>query len=104
MSSHTPITSPLPPVSGTLPSAAPGSAPTEPTAGQRPGHTPRIVFSSVVMLLGAGMFLTGTPMSDIFMLLSGCGLISATTLTVAAGGRRLAQVVIEVAVRAAAGK
>ncbi|WP_327740462.1 hypothetical protein OG749_46095 (plasmid) [Streptomyces nojiriensis] len=85
------------------PHALPASGPVE-VPGQRLGHTQRIVFSISVMLLGTGLFVTGTPMTDVFMLLSGCGLISATTLAVAAGGRRLAQVLIEAAVQAATSK
>ncbi|MEU5609765.1 hypothetical protein AB0H03_13710 [Streptomyces sparsogenes] len=50
------------------------------------------------------LFHKGTPISDILILLGGCGAIGAATLAAAGGGRRLMAVVVEAAVRSGAGK
>lgn len=96
---NTPAASPHSPPA---PAFVPGPVPAE-AAGQRLGQNHRIAWSSIVMLLGTGLFVVGTPMTDIFLLLGGCGLISVITLTAMAGGRQLTEGLIEAAVRAAVG-
>lgn len=88
-------TGPVPPCSCT-----PGAA--EPVAGAgRFGPTHTLILLLCVLSLGSGLFLTGAPLDDVFTLLGGLGAIGAATLTAAGGGRRLAAVLVEAAVRGA---
>ncbi|MFK0143278.1 hypothetical protein [Streptomyces murinus] len=73
------------------------------TAG-RFGPTHALILLVAVLLLGSGLFLAGTPLKTVFALLGGLGAIGAATLTAAGGGRRLAVVLIEAAVRCGTGK
>ncbi|MEU3400792.1 hypothetical protein [Streptomyces filamentosus] len=54
--------------------------------------------------LGSGLFLAGTDLDTVLVLLGGCGAIGAATLAAAGGGRRLMAVLVEAAVRSGAGK
>ncbi|MEV6012708.1 hypothetical protein AB0M29_38725 [Streptomyces sp. NPDC051976] len=68
------------------------------------GAPHQLILLLTVLGLGAALFTTGTPISSVFTLLGGCGAIGAATIAAAGGGRRLAQVLVEAAVRAAAGR
>ncbi|KUN35717.1 hypothetical protein AQJ30_23800 [Streptomyces longwoodensis] len=56
------------------------------------------------LALGTVLFLKGTPISDILILLGGSGAIGIDTLTAAGAGRRLMAVLVETAVRSRGGK
>ena len=84
------------------PAAAHGGEPSG-TAG-RFGPTHALILLVAVLLLGSALFLAGTPLTVVFALLGGLGAIGAATLAAAGGGRRLAVVLIEAAVRSSAGK
>ena len=70
-------------------------------ADKRFGPTHQLIVVVTVLLLGVGLFASGTPIPKVFALLGGCGTIGAATVTAAGGGRRLVHVLIEAAVRAA---
>ncbi|MGA5291604.1 hypothetical protein [Streptomyces pseudogriseolus] len=70
----------------------------------RLGPTHALILLIALQALGSGLFLAGTPLSTVFALVGGLGAIGAGTLTLARGGRRLAAVVVEAAVRSGAGK
>ncbi|MER5466656.1 hypothetical protein ABT010_39770 [Streptomyces sp. NPDC002668] len=55
-------------------------------------------------LMGSALTMAGMPMTDVFVLLGGCGAIGAATFAAAGGGRRLAGAVATALVRAAADK
>jgi hypothetical protein len=96
---HTPV--PTCPCTAAKPAAAGG----EPAAsGWRLGPTHALILLIVFLGAGCGLFLAGTPLTVVFALLSGLGAIGAATLAAAGGGRRLAAVLIEAAVRSGAGK
>ncbi|MFC5170657.1 hypothetical protein [Streptomyces mutomycini] len=76
----------------------------EPASMGRFGATHSLILLICVLSLGSGLFLAGTPMDDVFALLGGLGAIGAATLTAAGGGRRLAAVFVEAAVRSGVGK
>ncbi|MGY3206345.1 hypothetical protein ACVW19_006942 [Streptomyces sp. TE5632] len=84
------------------------STPASPAAGEVPagrlGPTHTLILLIAFLALGTVLFLKGTPISDILILLGGCGAIGAATLAAAGGGRRLLAVLVEVAVRSGAGK
>ncbi|MEV4339085.1 hypothetical protein [Streptomyces sp. NPDC049590] len=73
------------------------------TAG-RLGPTHSLILLIAFLALGTALFLKGTPISDVLVLLGGCGAIGAATLTAAGGGRRLMAVLVEAAVRSGASK
>ncbi|WP_331746190.1 hypothetical protein OG923_32850 (plasmid) [Streptomyces halstedii] len=89
-----------PPSSAQPPSPAPAG---EGAAG-RLGPTHTLILLSTFLTLGTALFLKGTPIGDILLLLGGCGAVGAATLTAAGGGRRLMAVLVEAAVRSGAGK
>ncbi|MGW7469297.1 hypothetical protein ACWGJT_32680 [Streptomyces xantholiticus] len=70
----------------------------------RLGPTHALILLIAFLALGTVLFREGTPLGDIFALLGGCGAIGAATLAAAGGGRRLVAVLVEAAVRSAAGK
>ncbi|MFG2276857.1 hypothetical protein ACGFNY_44755 [Streptomyces chartreusis] len=72
--------------------------------GRRFGPTHALILLIAFLGLGSGLFLTGTPLETVFMLLGGLGAIGAATLTAAGGGRRLMAVLVEAAVRSSTGK
>ncbi|MFE2463701.1 hypothetical protein [Streptomyces sp. NPDC059402] len=86
------------------------STPASPTAGEvevpagRLGPTHTLILLIAFLALGTVLFLKDTPISDILILLGGCGAIGAATLAAAGGGRRLMAVLVEAAVRSGAGK
>ncbi|WP_031170671.1 hypothetical protein [Streptomyces durhamensis] len=73
-------------------------------AAVRFGPTHALILLLCFLALGSGLFLAGTPLDTVFALLSGCGAIGAATLAAAGGGRRLAAVFVEAAVRSGTGK
>ncbi|MDX3370121.1 hypothetical protein PV387_29540 [Streptomyces sp. ME02-6987-2C] len=89
-----------------LPSSPPPAG--VPSAAEAPagrlGPTHALILLIAVLVLGTALFLKGTPIGDIFVLLGGCGVIGAGTLAAAGGGRRLMAVLVEAAVRSSAGK
>ncbi|MEV1042376.1 hypothetical protein AB0J01_38055 [Streptomyces sp. NPDC050204] len=93
-----------------LPSPPPASPPAAalPAAAQAPtgrlGPTHTLILLIAILTLGTALFLRGTPLGDVFLLLGGCGAIGAGTLTAAGGGRRLMAVLVETAVRSGTGK
>ncbi|MGW0971827.1 hypothetical protein [Streptomyces sp. NPDC002516] len=72
--------------------------------GGRFGPTHALILLIVFLGLGCTLFLAGTAPATVFALEGGCGAIGAATLTAAGGGRRLATVLLEAAVRSSAGK
>ncbi|MFE2267162.1 hypothetical protein [Streptomyces griseosporeus] len=70
----------------------------------RLGPTHALILLIALQALGSGLFLAGTSLSTVFALVGGLGAIGAGTLTLARGGRRLAAVVVEAAVRSGTGK
>lgn len=80
------------------------SLPPEPAPAARFGPTHHLILLLAVLGLGTALFATGTPMRAVFALLAGCGAISAATVAAPGGLRRTAQVLLEAAARAAAGK
>jgi hypothetical protein len=84
------------------PAAAAGGEPAG--IGGRFGPTHALILLVAVLVLGCGLFLAGTSLEVVFALLGGLGAIGAATLAAAGGGRRLAVVLIEAAVRSGAGK
>ncbi|MFE2879194.1 hypothetical protein ACFXG6_32945 [Streptomyces roseus] len=56
------------------------------------------------LVVGSALLLASTPLKTVFALLGGCGAIGATTLAAVGGGRRLAAVLVEVAVRSSTDK
>lgn len=93
-------------MSSSIPAAPPHTpdrAAAEP-AGLRFGPTHQLVLLLAFLGLGAALFTTGTPLGSVFALLGGCGAIGAGTIAAAGGGRRLAAVAIDAAVRAAASR
>ncbi|WP_406278907.1 hypothetical protein OHT93_38280 [Streptomyces sp. NBC_00191] len=66
-----------------------------PSAAQVAGAVAFPAMGSVLTVAG------GMPLTDVFALLGGCGVIGAATVAVAGGGRRLAGALVTAAVRAA---
>ncbi|MFI8233930.1 hypothetical protein ACIGDI_34485 [Streptomyces sp. NPDC085900] len=54
--------------------------------------------------LGVALHMTGMPVQDIFVLLSGCGALGAAAVVAVAGGRRRLAGLASAVLRAAAGK
>ncbi|MFK4143495.1 hypothetical protein ACI2LZ_33855 [Streptomyces filamentosus] len=73
-------------------------------AAGRFGPTHALILQIVFLGLGSGLFLAGTDLDTVLVLLGGCGAIGAATLAAAGGGRRLMAVLVEAAVRSGAGK
>ncbi|MFF8513577.1 hypothetical protein ACF064_36635 [Streptomyces sp. NPDC015492] len=73
-------------------------------AAGRFGPTHALILQTVFLVLGSGLFLAGTELDTVLVLLGGCGAIGAATLAAAGGGRRLMAVLVETAVRSGAGK
>ncbi|MFH8934116.1 hypothetical protein [Streptomyces griseosporeus] len=70
-------------------------------SARRFGPTHTLILLLSVLVLGCGLFLAGTPLETIFLLLGGLGAIGAATLAAAGGRRRLLAVLAEAAVRGA---
>lgn len=91
--------------SSPLPSPAqPPSPPHASEGAGRLGPTHTLILLTVFLTLGTALFLKGTPIGDILLLLGGCGAVGAATLTAAGGGRRLMAALVEAAVRSGADK
>lgn len=73
-------------------------------AAWRLGPTHALILLIAFLGAGCGLFLAGTALTVVFELLGGLGAIGAATLAAAGGGRRLAVVLLEAAVRSGAGK
>lgn len=62
-------------------------------AGVRPARAPlnaaQVFGITVFPLLGTGLALAGTPVDDVFILLSGCGAIGVATIALGSGARRM---------------
>ncbi|MGW9253169.1 hypothetical protein ACWGS5_13795 [Streptomyces albidoflavus] len=92
------------------PSSLPASPPAAvlPAVAEAPpgrlGPTHTLILLIAFLTLGTALFLRGTPLGEIFLLLGGCGAIGAGTLAAAGGGRRLMAVLVETAVRSGTGK
>ncbi|MGW0564446.1 hypothetical protein ACWDZ4_28545 [Streptomyces sp. NPDC003016] len=67
------------------------------------GATHALILLIAVLVLGCVLFLAGTPLRTVFMLLGGLGAIGAATLAAAGGGRRLLTAFAEALARSAAG-
>jgi hypothetical protein len=82
---------------------APRPVPEPPRAPARTLTAAQICGISLFPLLGTGLTLAGTPVSDVLTLLAGCGTIGAATIAAAGGGRRLLTSLASAAAHAAAG-
>ncbi|MEV5433951.1 hypothetical protein [Streptomyces sp. NPDC052701] len=84
------------------------STPASPAAGEVPagrlGPTHTLILLIAFLALGTVLFVQGTPIGDILILLGGCGTLGAATLAAVGGGRWLMAVFVEAAVRSGAGK